>query len=80
MTPSARLWLTQLAQVSSLTNSLDYDSTLRQIVRLPIPTLADWCMVYVPDDGGPLPARMAVANCVVLEKTMSIVIAPYDFP
>src|SRR2546423_6214578 len=26
------------------------------------------------------PVRMAAANCVVLEKTMSIVIAPCDFP
>lgn len=70
MTPSARLWLTQLAQVSSLTNSLDYDSTLRKIVRLPIPTLADWCMVYVPDDGGPLPARMAVAHTSPMKEAL----------
>jgi GAF domain-containing protein len=55
-------WLSLLAQVSaSLASSLDYDMTLNQLVRLPLPTLADWCMVYVPDDGV-LPARLALAH------------------
>jgi GAF domain-containing protein len=63
MTHDVHRWLMHLTQVSgSLTSSLDYDATLRHVVRLPIPTLADWCMVYVPDDGGPLPARLVVAH------------------
>ena len=31
-------------------------------MRLPIPTLADWSMVYVPDDGGAFPARLMLAH------------------
>ena len=46
----------------ALTSSLDYDATLQQVVRLPIPSLADWCMVYIPDDGGALPARLMLAH------------------
>jgi GAF domain-containing protein len=63
MTRDVQRWLTHLTQVSgSLTSSLDYDSTLRQVVRLPIPTLADWCMVYIPDTGGAIPARLVLAH------------------
>ena len=52
-----------MTQVSgALTSSLDYDATLQQVVRLPIPTLADWSMVYVPDDGGALPSRLMLAH------------------
>ena len=63
MTSNAQRWLRQMTQVSgALTSSLDYDATLQQVVRLPIPTLADWSMVYVPDDGGALPARLMLAH------------------
>jgi GAF domain-containing protein len=59
----AQRWLRQVTQLSgALTSSLEYDATLEQVVRLPIPALADWAMVYVPDDGGALPARLMVAH------------------
>ena len=63
VTKGAQRWLRQMTQLSSaLTSSLDYEATLQQVVRLPIPTLADWSMVYVPDDGGALPARLVLAH------------------
>jgi GAF domain-containing protein len=63
MTRDVQRWLTHLTEVSgSLTRTLDYDATLRQVVRLPIPVLADWCMLYIPDDGGPIPGRVALAH------------------
>jgi GAF domain-containing protein len=63
MTRDIQRWVTHLTEVSgSLTRSLDYDTTLREVVRLPIPVLADWCMVYIPDDGGPIPGRLALAH------------------
>ena len=35
-----------------LASSLDFDTTLESIVRLAVPTLADWCVIYAaePDD------------------------------
>jgi GAF domain-containing protein len=45
-----------------LTSSLDYDATLRQVARLPIPGLADWSVVYVPHDGDARVGRMVVAH------------------
>lgn len=34
-----------------LTSSLDYQETLRRLARLAVPELADWCVVYVIEDG-----------------------------
>jgi PAS domain S-box-containing protein len=34
-----------------LSSSLDYEQTLRQVARLPVPEVADWCAVYLEDDG-----------------------------
>jgi len=63
VTSDAQRWLQHLTDMGgALTSSLDYDVTLQQVVRLPIPTLADWSMVYVPDDGGALPARLMLAH------------------
>jgi GAF domain-containing protein len=63
VTQDVQRWLAQLTRATgTLTGSLDYDMTLQQVVRLPIPTLADWSMVYVPDDGGALPARLMLAH------------------
>jgi GAF domain-containing protein len=45
-----------------LTSSLDYDSTLREVARLPIPRLADWSVVYVPHDGDARVGRLVVAH------------------
>lgn len=64
-------WLTHLTEVSRcLTRSLDYDITLREVVRLPIPALADWSLVYIPDDGGPIPARLAVAHANPIKELL----------
>jgi GAF domain-containing protein len=71
MTRDVQRWLTHLTEVSGpLTRSLDYDTTLRQVVRLPIPALADWCMVYIPDDGGPVPARLELAHAHPLKEAL----------
>ena len=71
MTRDVQRWLTHLTEVSGpLTRSLDYDVTLRQVVRLPIPALADWCMVYIPDDGGPVPARLELAHAHPMKEAL----------
>ncbi|HEY2299832.1 MAG TPA: SpoIIE family protein phosphatase [Jatrophihabitans sp.] len=50
-----------LAQVSlELASSLDYESTLRQIANLSVPTLADWCAVDIGTESGL--ATLAVAH------------------
>jgi PAS domain S-box-containing protein len=33
-----------------LSSSLDYEQTLRQVARLAVPELADWCAVYIAGD------------------------------
>jgi GAF domain-containing protein len=45
-----------------LTSTLDYDTTLRRVAHLTVPTLADWSMVYVPDDGDTFSARVVLAH------------------
>ncbi|HVU12444.1 MAG TPA: PAS domain S-box protein [Phototrophicaceae bacterium] len=35
-----------------LISSLDYETTLRQIVRLAVPSLADWAVIYLRDEDG----------------------------
>ena len=37
-----------------LASSLDYEEILVQIARLAVPTIADWCIVWVVDDDGEL--------------------------
>jgi PAS domain S-box-containing protein len=37
---------------AALAGSLDYEATLTKVVRLIVPTLADWCAVHVLDDAG----------------------------
>lgn len=44
-----------------LTQSLDYAHTLAELARLAVPTVGDWCMVYVQDPGGPI-RRIAVEH------------------
>lgn len=49
----AREHLAFLSEASTqLIASLDYDETLRQITRLCVPRLADWCAVEIPTSGG----------------------------
>jgi PAS domain S-box-containing protein len=45
----------------ALSESLDYEDTLRKIARLAVPTIADWCAVDVLQDNGEI-ARLAVAH------------------
>jgi PAS domain S-box-containing protein len=53
---------TFLAEVSeALAASLDYETTLANVARLVVPTLADWCAVQVLDRDGRL-NQIAVAN------------------
>jgi K+-sensing histidine kinase KdpD len=51
-----------LAEASKrLAGSLDYDVTLQNVARLAVPTLADWCMVDVLEEGAAI-RRVAVAH------------------
>jgi PAS domain S-box-containing protein len=51
-----------LAEASGLlTSSLDYESTLRQLARLAVPEIADWCAVHIVDGDGEIRA-VAIAH------------------
>jgi len=51
-----------LAQAGkALSSSLDVDQTLRQLARLAVPKLADWCTVSLPGDDG-LFRQVAIAH------------------
>lgn len=50
-----------LAEASTLlASSLEYDETLKQVARMAVPTIADWCSVRILEDGQL--ARTAVAH------------------
>jgi serine phosphatase RsbU (regulator of sigma subunit)/PAS domain-containing protein len=44
-----------------LESSLDYETTLRNIVRIAVPDIADWCAIHMVDDAGVV-RMMAVAH------------------
>jgi serine phosphatase RsbU (regulator of sigma subunit) len=44
-----------------LESSLDYETTLRNIVRIAVPDIADWCAMHMVDDAGAV-RMMAVAH------------------
>jgi GAF domain-containing protein len=46
----------------SLTRTLDFDATLDEVARLPVPQLGDWCLVYAPGDGDVRPQRLVTAH------------------
>jgi len=51
-----------LAEASNaLASSLDYETTLASVVRLPVPYLADWCLVHILDESGQV-KPLAVAH------------------
>jgi PAS domain S-box-containing protein len=53
--------LSFLAEASAiLSNSLEYEKTLRAVANLAVPQIADWCAVYVVEDGRP--HRIVVAH------------------
>jgi two-component system cell cycle sensor histidine kinase/response regulator CckA len=50
------------SQVSAtLASSLDYEVTLRDLARILVPTIADWCAIHVVDERG-LPRCIAAAH------------------
>jgi len=46
---------------TALSASLDYESTLKAVAKLAVPTIADWCAVDMAGEGGSL-QRLAVAH------------------
>ena len=51
-----------LAEASAmLASSLDYETTLREVAHLAVPTLAEWCAVDLLEEGGEI-RRVAVAH------------------
>lgn len=65
-----------IAEAGELLGSdLDYESTLREVARLSVPTVADWCVVDVLDEDGALQSvQLAAADPAkerLLEKMLS---------
>ena len=56
---AARAFLAEASRV--LASSLDYQTTLRAVARLAVPTLADWCAVDVLSEDGAI-ERLAVEH------------------
>ncbi|MCT7959907.1 PAS domain S-box protein [Laspinema sp. D1] len=51
-----------LAEVSSvLASSLDYPTTLKSLANLVVPTIADYCVIYIVEDAGQI-AGLAMAH------------------
>jgi K+-sensing histidine kinase KdpD len=60
--------LTLIAEASALlAGSLDYETTLQRVVRLPVPRLADWCTIDLLDDDGRV-LRVAAAHADPAEE------------
>jgi PAS domain S-box-containing protein len=58
----ARLRATFLSEAgTALSASLDYETTLKAVTRLAVPTIADWCAVDIVNDDGKV-QRVAVAH------------------
>ncbi|HJR61841.1 MAG TPA: ATP-binding protein [Vicinamibacterales bacterium] len=53
--------ITFLADASALLGSLDYEATLRELARLAVPQIADWCAVDIRHPDGSL-QRIATAH------------------
>ncbi|MGE5443043.1 MAG: PAS domain-containing protein, partial [Ignavibacteriales bacterium] len=52
---AAKKRLAFLAEASSLlSGSLDYETTLKNVARLAVPEISDWCTVDIIDEGGSL--------------------------
>jgi signal transduction histidine kinase len=59
-----------LADLSKLlASSLDYETTLRNVARAPLPEFADWCVVDVLDDDGSI-QRLAVAHIEARQEAL----------
>jgi PAS domain S-box-containing protein len=49
-TESAQQFLAEAGAL--LASSLDYETTLGSVARLAVPTLADWCVIYIREEDG----------------------------
>jgi signal transduction histidine kinase/CheY-like chemotaxis protein len=59
-----------LAEVSkTLSGSLDYERTLEEVVRLAVPSLADWCIIDLVEEEGF--RRLAVAHADPSQATLA---------
>ena len=57
-----------LAQATELfAESLDYEETLERVANLAVPRLAEWCIVYIVEEGGAI-RRLAVAHADEAER------------
>ena len=56
-----RRWAFLAEAGAILSSSLDYETTLRSVARLAVPTLADWCSVDIVGDDGEIHA-LAIAH------------------
>jgi len=60
---ASRARMTFVAEASEiLTSSLDYEGTLRQVARLAVPRIADWCAVDLFDEAEKTLKRVAVEH------------------
>src|SRR5712692_5680395 len=57
-----------------LASSLEYETTLRSVARLAVPTLADWCAVDLLDDDGGV-RRLGVAHIDPMKESRGFELA-----
>src|SRR5690242_1407273 len=50
------------ASTELLSAAVDYDATLKRIASVVVPVLADWCVIYVVEQGAPQGRRAALAH------------------
>jgi PAS domain S-box-containing protein len=67
-----------------LASSLDYEATLRNVARLAVPTLADWCMIDLVQSDGELLRVAAVCaapeDADLVQHVMRLGVAPQGNP
>ncbi len=67
-----KLRLSFLAEASAiLSGSLEYEKTLNTVANLAVPQIADWCAVYVLEDGKPNRIVVAHPNPATLKSAES---------
>ncbi|HEX2913269.1 MAG TPA: PAS domain-containing sensor histidine kinase [Chloroflexia bacterium] len=69
-----------LAEASSvLASSLDYEVTLRNTAQLTVPTLADWCMLYIVEENGSLRRLEVVHSDPEIQKSTLALLEAHPF-
>ena len=64
-----KLRLSFLAEASAvLSGSLEYEKTLNTVANLAVPQIADWCAVYILEDGKPNRIVIAHSNAATLKS------------